>query len=49
MPWAPHSLFVELYLNGEYEGNYQLIEEVKVDSHGLISTSCPKPIRRRLR
>jgi hypothetical protein len=33
MPWAPHSLFVELYLNGQYEGNYQLIEEVKVDSH----------------
>jgi CotH kinase protein/Bacterial Ig-like domain (group 3) len=33
MPWASHSLFVELYLNGVYEGNYQLIEEVKVDSH----------------
>ncbi len=33
MPWAPHSLFVELYLNGVYEGNYQLIEWVKVDSH----------------
>ena len=33
MPWAPHSLFVELYLNGEYEGSYQLIEEVKIDSH----------------
>jgi hypothetical protein len=33
MPWAPHSLFVELYLNGIYEGNYQLIEEIKVDSH----------------
>jgi hypothetical protein len=33
MPWAAHSLFVELYLNGAYEGNYQLIEEVKVDSH----------------
>jgi len=33
MPWAPHSLFVELYLNGAYEGNYQLIEEVKVDTH----------------
>jgi hypothetical protein len=33
MPWASHSLFVELFLNGEYEGNYQLIEEVKVDSH----------------
>lgn len=33
MPWAPHSLFVELYLNGVYEGNYQLIEKVNVDSH----------------
>jgi hypothetical protein len=33
MPWAPHSLFVELYLNGVYEGNYQLIEAVKIDSH----------------
>ena len=33
MPWAPHSLFVELYLNGQYEGSYQLVEEVKVDSH----------------
>ncbi len=35
MPWASHSLFVELYLNGVYEGNYQLIEEVKVDSHRI--------------
>ena len=35
MPWATHSLFVELYLNGVYEGNYQLIEEVKVDSHRI--------------
>jgi len=33
MPWAPNSLFVELYLNGVYEGNYQLIEQIKVDSH----------------
>jgi CotH kinase protein/Bacterial Ig-like domain (group 3) len=31
MPWAPHSLFVEVWLNGQYEGNYQLIEEVKAD------------------
>ncbi len=38
MPWAPHSLFVELYLNGVYEGNYQLIEEVKVDSHRINIT-----------
>jgi hypothetical protein len=33
MPWAPHSLFVELFLNGQYEGNYELIEEIKVDNH----------------
>jgi hypothetical protein len=38
MPWAPHSLFVEVYLNGVYEGNYQLIEEVKVDSHRVNIT-----------
>jgi hypothetical protein len=38
MPWAPHSLFVELYLNGVYEGNYQLIEEVKIDSHRVNIT-----------
>lgn len=38
MPWAPHSLFVELYLNGVYEGDYQLIEEVKVDSHRVNIT-----------
>ena len=45
MPWAPHSLFVELYVNGQYEGNYQLIEKVNVDSHRvnipeLTSTSA---------
>lgn len=33
MPWAPHSLFVELYVNGAYQGNYQLIEEVKIDAN----------------
>jgi hypothetical protein len=38
MPWAPHSLFVELFLNGVYEGNYLLIEEIKVDSHRVNIT-----------
>ena len=38
MPWASHSIFVEVYLNGQYEGNYQLIEEVKVDSHRVNIT-----------
>jgi hypothetical protein len=31
--WAPHSLYVELFLNGSYQGTYQLIERVEVDSH----------------
>lgn len=38
MPWAPHSLFVEVYLNGAYQGNYQLSEEIKVDSHRVNIT-----------
>ncbi len=33
LPWAPHSVFVELFLNGIYEGTYQLTEQVKLDSH----------------
>ncbi len=33
MPWAPHSVFVEVYLNGAYQGNYQLIEKIKIDTH----------------
>src|SRR5580658_2138686 len=28
--WAPHGVFVELFLNGAYEGNYLLIEENKI-------------------
>lgn len=33
MPWAPHSLFVELYINGEYQGVYQLVEKIKLDDN----------------
>jgi hypothetical protein len=39
MPWAPHSLFVEVYLNGVYEGNYQLIEKVRSIATASTSTS----------
>ncbi len=28
MPWTPSSVFVELFVNGQYEGNYQLSQEV---------------------
>ena len=38
MPWAPHSIFVELYVNGVYEGSYQLIEDITVDSHRVNIT-----------
>ena len=33
MAWTPNSRFVELFLNGQYEGNYQLTEEIKIDKN----------------
>ena len=33
MAWTPNSRFVELFLNGQYEGNYQLTEEIKIDNN----------------
>ncbi len=36
--WAPRYLFIEIYLNGVYEGNYQLSEEIKIDSHKVNIT-----------
>lgn len=29
-PWTPRSAFVEVYLNGRYDGVYQLMENIKV-------------------
>jgi len=31
LAWSPRSQFVELYLNGEYEGSYQLTESIEID------------------
>jgi hypothetical protein len=31
--WSPRSKFVELFLNGAYEGSYQLTEEVDIDKN----------------
>lgn len=31
--WAPRGKFVELYLNGEHQGNYYLCEQIKVDKN----------------
>lgn len=33
MAWAPRGRFVELYLNGEHQGNYYLCEQIKVDKN----------------
>ena len=35
MAWTPHSAFVELMLNGEYEGTYELTEKVEVSKARL--------------
>ncbi|WP_047486686.1 CotH kinase family protein [Terriglobus sp. TAA 43] len=33
LPWAPASYFVEMTMNGQYMGVYQLIESVDIDSN----------------
>jgi hypothetical protein len=33
MDWAPRGKFVELFLNGEHQGNYYLCEQIKVDEN----------------
>ncbi|MEJ0086492.1 MAG: CotH kinase family protein [Pseudomonadota bacterium] len=30
LPWSPRSAYVEVYLNGRYDGVYQLMENIKV-------------------
>jgi hypothetical protein len=32
-PWTPDARFVELVINGEYMGNYQIVEGIKQDSN----------------
>jgi hypothetical protein len=33
LAWTPRSRFVELYLNGKYEGTYQFMEQIRVDKN----------------
>ena len=35
LAYTPQSRFVDLYLNGSYEGNYMLTEQIQVDEHRL--------------
>ena len=35
LKYTPRSRFVEVYLNGSYDGNYQLTEQIQVDDHRL--------------
>ncbi len=38
LAWTPRSRFVELYLNGQYEGTYQLTEQIEIDKNRLHIT-----------
>jgi hypothetical protein len=38
MAWTSNSRYVELFLNGQYEGNYQLTEEIKIDKNRVNIT-----------
>ncbi len=31
--WTPENVFTELYLNGKYQGSYQLVQSIKIDKH----------------
>ena len=33
--WTPRGTFVELFLNGEYKGSYQLSESIKIDKNRI--------------
>jgi hypothetical protein len=42
MPWAPRSRFVELVLNGNYQGVYGIVERIKQDNNRVnIATLNP--------
>lgn len=42
MPWAPRSRFVELVLNGNYQGVYAIVERIKKDNNRVnIATLNP--------
>lgn len=38
LKWTPDSVFAELWLNGKYQGSYQIIEEIKAARLGLPAT-----------
>lgn len=33
LKWTPEGKFVDMYLNGEYQGNYYLVEKIKIGKH----------------
>ena len=35
LAYTPRSQFVDLWLNGAYQGNYQLVEQIKIDENRL--------------
>ncbi|MBP5318544.1 MAG: CotH kinase family protein [Paludibacteraceae bacterium] len=39
MPYTPYSQFVELYLNGVHQGNYQLTDQIEIGQGRVIASS----------
>jgi hypothetical protein len=39
MPWTPRSEFVDLYVNGRYDGIYQLVEHIRIGANRVNITS----------
>ena len=39
MPYTPYHQYVELYLNGSFQGNYQFCDEIEIGSHRLVASS----------
>lgn len=35
LTWTPHSVFTEMFINGKYQGSYQMIETVAISSNRI--------------
>ena len=44
LPWAPRSVFVEMTLNGTYQGTYQLIENVDINGNRMNITDSDEDV-----
>ncbi len=47
MPYSPETVFVDLYLNGRYWGNYQISEKIEVDEERVNIPDLQKATEKR--